>query len=226
MARTTTRLFCAGAMHLARTRHAHSMRTPWARCAHAMHTPCTRHAMRRYRGAFRTLERAVDWWNLLLEPPTFIAQLGDIIDGVNVDLGQSDSALEARAFKTMHSYHAHAAHAPRKCHAHDAHAPCTCDVHAVHAPCTCHPGGAGDAAPRAVPSGQHRRQPRALQLRPRAAGEGEWRGRVAQARRQGVPQLRACRRLAQHVNSGELRRSQEPAHFWVAPGRVLLCGQC
>jgi len=51
--------------------------------------------MRRYRGAFRTLERAVGWWNLLLEPPTFIAQLGDIIDGVNVDLGQSDSALEA-----------------------------------------------------------------------------------------------------------------------------------
>ena len=54
-----------------------------------------RTVLRRYRGAFRTLERAVGWWNLLLEPPTFIAQLGDIIDGVNVDLGQSDSALEA-----------------------------------------------------------------------------------------------------------------------------------
>ena len=221
MARTTTRLFCACAMHLAHAthtpcaHHACAMRTPCARHAHAMHTPCTRHAMRRYRGAFRTLERAVDWWNLLLEPPTFIAQLGDIIDGVNVDLGQSDSALEVRACMAMHTCHAHATHMPRKCHA-----------HAVHTPCTCHPGGAGDAAPRAVPSGQHRRQPRALQLRPRAAGEGEWRGRVAQARRQGVPQLRACRWLAQHVHSGELRRSQEPAHFWVAPGRVLLCGQC
>ena len=50
--------------------------------------------VRRYRGAFRTLGRAVDWWNLLVEPPTFIAQLGDIIDGVNVQLGQSERALE------------------------------------------------------------------------------------------------------------------------------------
>ena len=30
-------------------------------------------------------------------PFAFIAQLGDIIDGVNVELGQSERALEARA---------------------------------------------------------------------------------------------------------------------------------
>ena len=51
--------------------------------------------MRRYRGAFRTLERAVDWWNALPTPPSFIAQLGDIVDGCNVKLGQSAQALEA-----------------------------------------------------------------------------------------------------------------------------------
>ena len=86
-----------------------------------MRTQRTCPRMRRYRGAFRTLGRAVDWWtyvvrtltptltltrsrsrtlsrwNLLVEPPTFIAQLGDIIDGVNVELGQSERALEARA---------------------------------------------------------------------------------------------------------------------------------
>ena len=84
-----------------------------------MRTPRTCPRVRRYRGAFRTLGRAVDWWtyvvrtltltltltltrtlsrwNLLVEPPTFIAQLGDIIDGVNVELGQSERALEARA---------------------------------------------------------------------------------------------------------------------------------
>ena len=50
---------------------------------------------RRYRGAFLTLVRAVDWWNALVQPPNFIAQLGDILDGINVKLGQSDSALEA-----------------------------------------------------------------------------------------------------------------------------------
>ena len=47
----------------------------------------------RSRSRSRTLSR----WNLLVEPPTFIAQLGDIIDGVNVELGQSERALEARA---------------------------------------------------------------------------------------------------------------------------------
>lgn len=50
---------------------------------------------RKYRGAFRTLGRAVDWWNELPKPPQFIAQLGDLIDGCNVNLGQSHSALDA-----------------------------------------------------------------------------------------------------------------------------------
>lgn len=54
-----------------------------------------RTVVRHYRGAFRTLQRAVDWWRALPEPPSFIAQLGDIIDGVNVRLGQSAPALEA-----------------------------------------------------------------------------------------------------------------------------------
>ena len=49
---------------------------------------------RRYRGAFRTLTRAVDWWSELPTPPAFIAQLGDLIDGLNVKLGQSTTALE------------------------------------------------------------------------------------------------------------------------------------
>jgi hypothetical protein len=42
-----------------------------------------RSVARRYRGAFRTLVRAVDWWRELPTPPSFIAQLGDIIDGIN-----------------------------------------------------------------------------------------------------------------------------------------------
>ena len=50
---------------------------------------------RKYRGAFRNLIRAVDWWNGLPEPPNFIAQLGDLIDGINVKLGDSMPALEA-----------------------------------------------------------------------------------------------------------------------------------
>ena len=48
---------------------------------------------RRYRGAFRTLGRAVDWWKELPTPPKFIAQLGDLVDGCNVKLGQSVQAL-------------------------------------------------------------------------------------------------------------------------------------
>jgi len=51
--------------------------------------------VRCYRGAFRTLQRAVTWWNGRETPFAFIAQLGDIIDGINVQLGESDSALEA-----------------------------------------------------------------------------------------------------------------------------------
>lgn len=54
-----------------------------------------RTVVRCYRGAFRNLVRAVDWWNQLVTPPKFIAQLGDILDGVNVKLGQSESALGA-----------------------------------------------------------------------------------------------------------------------------------
>ena len=50
---------------------------------------------RRYRGAFRNLVRAVDWWLELAEPPNFIAQLGDLIDGINVKLEQSESSLAA-----------------------------------------------------------------------------------------------------------------------------------
>ena len=50
---------------------------------------------RKYRGAFRTLQRAVTWWNALPQPPKFIAQLGDLLDGINVELGQSNEALEA-----------------------------------------------------------------------------------------------------------------------------------
>jgi manganese-dependent ADP-ribose/CDP-alcohol diphosphatase len=50
---------------------------------------------RHYRGAFRTLERAVDWWRSLRTPPAFIAQLGDLLDGVNVKSGNSVPALEA-----------------------------------------------------------------------------------------------------------------------------------
>jgi len=51
--------------------------------------------LRRYRGAFRTLVRAVEWWRALPEAPAFIGQLGDLIDGINVKLGQSVPALEA-----------------------------------------------------------------------------------------------------------------------------------
>ena len=51
--------------------------------------------VRKYRGAFATLVRAVDWWNSLEDPPSFIAQLGDLIDGINAKLGQSVPALDA-----------------------------------------------------------------------------------------------------------------------------------
>ena len=52
--------------------------------------------VRRYRGAFRALGRAVDWWRALPAPPAFVAQLGDLIDGRNAArAGASASALEA-----------------------------------------------------------------------------------------------------------------------------------
>ena len=65
----------------------------WADCDDG--TNYDKSVVRRYRGAYRTLCRAVDWWLALREPPSFIAQLGDIIDGVNVALGQSSDALDA-----------------------------------------------------------------------------------------------------------------------------------
>lgn len=51
--------------------------------------------VRCYRGAFRNLVRAVDWWRELPSPPNFIAQLGDILDGINVKLNASQPALGA-----------------------------------------------------------------------------------------------------------------------------------
>jgi len=57
-----------------------------------------------YRGAFQTLGNAVDWWcdqsshnNINL---SFIAQLGDIVDGINVKLKESDVALQ-KAIKEL-----------------------------------------------------------------------------------------------------------------------------
>jgi len=50
-----------------------------------------------YRGSFQTLENAVNWWELQQSqqtaPLTFIAQLGDLIDGLNHKLNQSERAL-------------------------------------------------------------------------------------------------------------------------------------
>jgi len=49
-----------------------------------------------YRASLTTLGDAVDWWLRLPEPPLFVAQLGDLIDGVNneAQLGQTDLALK------------------------------------------------------------------------------------------------------------------------------------
>ena len=52
--------------------------------------------VRHYRGAFRALGRAVEWWRALPTPPSFVAQLGDLIDGRNAATdGASASALAA-----------------------------------------------------------------------------------------------------------------------------------
>lgn len=50
-----------------------------------------------YRGALTTLGNAVDWWLDLPQPPAFVAQLGDLIDGLNnaEQLDQSTEALDA-----------------------------------------------------------------------------------------------------------------------------------
>ena len=51
--------------------------------------------LRCYRGAFTQLTKAVDFWNTLPLPPSYIAQLGDLIDGINqkANLDQSERAL-------------------------------------------------------------------------------------------------------------------------------------
>ena len=51
--------------------------------------------LRCYRGAFTQLTKAVDFWNTLPLPPSYIAQLGDLIDGINQksNLDQSERAL-------------------------------------------------------------------------------------------------------------------------------------
>ena len=69
------------------------MGAPWTGGAYLVRTLTLTLTLTLTRSRSRTLSR----WNLLVEPPTFIAQLGDIIDGVNVELGQSERALEARA---------------------------------------------------------------------------------------------------------------------------------
>jgi len=46
-----------------------------------------------YRGALVTLQSAVDWWRKLPTPPVFIAQLGNLIDGINKTLGNTDCAI-------------------------------------------------------------------------------------------------------------------------------------
>ena len=46
-----------------------------------------------YRGALETLRHAVDWWRT--SELDFVAQLGDLIDGQNARLGNSDSAMDA-----------------------------------------------------------------------------------------------------------------------------------
>mmetsp|Transcript_32686 Transcript_32686/g.75234 ORF Transcript_32686/g.75234 Transcript_32686/m.75234 type:complete len:446 (-) Transcript_32686:783-2120(-) len=61
---------------------------------------------RRYRGAFRTLGAAVDHWRarslspLPSDRPLFVAQLGDLVDGLNARLGESDLALD-RALREL-----------------------------------------------------------------------------------------------------------------------------
>mmetsp|Transcript_111776 Transcript_111776/g.193223 ORF Transcript_111776/g.193223 Transcript_111776/m.193223 type:complete len:390 (+) Transcript_111776:78-1247(+) len=47
---------------------------------------------RHYRGALKQLEAAVSWWKG--QQPTFVVQLGDLIDGKNAQAGQSQTALD------------------------------------------------------------------------------------------------------------------------------------
>lgn len=46
-----------------------------------------------FRGALQTLRTAAKWWSE--KPPTFVAQLGDLIDGRNAASGQSAAAVDA-----------------------------------------------------------------------------------------------------------------------------------
>ena len=50
-----------------------------------------------YRGALQTLGTAIDWWTALADAPapSFIAQLGDVLDGRNAPVGKSRAALDA-----------------------------------------------------------------------------------------------------------------------------------
>jgi len=51
---------------------------------------------RHYRGALQVLGHAVSWWSEIGDtPPSLVAQLGDLIDGKNAALGQSQTALDA-----------------------------------------------------------------------------------------------------------------------------------
>ena len=73
------------------------MGAPWTGGAYLVRTLTLTLTLTLTRSRSRSRSRPLSRWNLLVEPPTFIAQLGDIIDGVNVELGQSERALEARA---------------------------------------------------------------------------------------------------------------------------------
>lgn len=50
--------------------------------------------VRRYRGALVQLTRAVAHWNAQSEPLAFVANLGDVIDGLCAKLGQSERAMD------------------------------------------------------------------------------------------------------------------------------------
>eukprot|EP00966_Prymnesium_polylepis_P151977 3510527-Prymnesium_polylepis.1 len=47
-----------------------------------------------FRGALQQLQAAAQWW-AAAGTPTFVAQMGDLIDGQNAALGKSEAALDA-----------------------------------------------------------------------------------------------------------------------------------
>ena len=171
MARTTTRLFCAGAMHLARTRHAHSMRTPWTRCAHAMHTPCTRHAHATPCAgtAARSARSSAQWTGgtcCSSRPPSSRSSETSSMES---------TSTSARATVRSRCEHAwpctHAMHMPRTCRANAMHTPCTRHARATQAalatlrraPC-----------PAVSIVGNHELYNFDRAQLARASGEGEW----------------------------------------------------